>query len=372
MRGIHRSIGAIILPGAFLFGTASAETLFGLVDTGEIFASSDDGATWSIRATIPVHDAVGLIAGTGNLELFMASETGTIYRSPDAGFSWTAVGTIASSDLVDLAGLPDDRLLALDRTGDVWRSTDGGASFTGFGALSVSDATSLVSNPLTGKLYALTRTGDVFKSADGGSIWTPVGTVPTSEAVSVRRLDAALYVVTASGDTYRSIDDGASWTAVGTLSQVGVRGLTSTGTRLAATTQEGEVARSTDGSSWSWVGTINQVHVRALANDIPQVSSVSDPAVSPVVMVMAPPSPNPLLAGQAVSVQFRLGAPGSVRLDLFDIHGRLVHSHGTVTLDNPGDHMLIFRPPSLTSGVYALRLLEGRGTAVARQVVVVK
>jgi photosystem II stability/assembly factor-like uncharacterized protein len=64
-------------------------THFGLVDTGELFASTDAGANWTLRSTLRVRDAVALSAGASSTELFLASETGSIYRSDDAGMSWT-------------------------------------------------------------------------------------------------------------------------------------------------------------------------------------------------------------------------------------------------------------------------------------------
>ena len=75
-------------------GTGEAITLFGLVDTGELYSSGDGGVNWSVVSTLPVSDAVALAAGASTTELFLASRTGSFYRSVDAGASWAAISAI--------------------------------------------------------------------------------------------------------------------------------------------------------------------------------------------------------------------------------------------------------------------------------------
>ena len=122
----------VCLPGA-----AHALTLFGLLDTGELYASADGGVNWAIRSTLPVRDAVALVAGATSSELLMASERGSFYRSTDAGNNWTAVGAIPASDVSALVGF-QGRYLLLTASGSVYSSTDAGATS------SPEDATSAV------------------------------------------------------------------------------------------------------------------------------------------------------------------------------------------------------------------------------------
>jgi photosystem II stability/assembly factor-like uncharacterized protein len=67
--------------------TAHATTLFGLVDTGELFASIDEGESWQIRATLAVHDAVALAAGATPSDLYLVTTSGVFYSSNAAGES---------------------------------------------------------------------------------------------------------------------------------------------------------------------------------------------------------------------------------------------------------------------------------------------
>jgi hypothetical protein len=114
------------------------------------------------------------------------------------------------------------------------------------------------------------------------------------------------------------------------------------------------------------------VYVRALANNIPQASSVPEGRSRPAPLVLAPPSPNPLPAGSALSIRFRLSETGTVRLDLFDIRGRRVAGMEPVSLGDAGEHVFTWSPPVLPSGVYSLRVVDGRGTAAARQMVLLR
>src|SRR5262245_10069339 len=83
---------------ALLTPSALAASIFGMVDTGELYQSNNGGASWMIRATIAVHDAVGLAASNTSSNLTIITRSGSVYRSVDGGTSWSAVGAIAASD----------------------------------------------------------------------------------------------------------------------------------------------------------------------------------------------------------------------------------------------------------------------------------
>ena len=89
------AILAFVVVCASSFHAASGATLFGLVDTGELFASDDGGVTWTVRSTLAVSDAIAIAAGESSDELFMATRSGLVYRSGDGGLNWTAIGAVA-------------------------------------------------------------------------------------------------------------------------------------------------------------------------------------------------------------------------------------------------------------------------------------
>jgi hypothetical protein len=343
---------------------ASAHSLFALVDTGELYVSGDQGATWDVLSTLPVSDAVGLMAGTTSARLFLASASGLVYRSLDAGVHWTAVGAVGSDDVVDLGVRPDGALLVLTESGTLWSSTDQGVSFSPLAALTGSNFVSLAVSH-TGALYALTRTGEVEESTNGVS-WSVKSAIPVSDAVSIRSLQTELYVLTDAGLVSQSTDAGASWVTAGTLSQVHMRALTQDVDRLAAITAEGEVASSPDGSGWTWIGAVNQLTVIALANDTPYVVGVShEPPSATLPIALAPPGPNPLRSGNALSVRFELAGADQVGLRLFDVQGREVASLPFTSFDH-GEHEVSWPIRSLSPGLYFLRLSTSHGSRSAK------
>ena len=71
--------------GLIAASSSGATTFFGLINTGELYSSPDQGLTWAIRSSLPVRDAVALSAGASTSQLYLASARGVVYRSPDAG-----------------------------------------------------------------------------------------------------------------------------------------------------------------------------------------------------------------------------------------------------------------------------------------------
>jgi photosystem II stability/assembly factor-like uncharacterized protein len=300
-----------------------AATLFGLVDTGELFASTDDGATWEVHATLPVRDAVGIAAGSTTSELYLASRGGAVYRSDDGGNSWAAVGAVATCDVVALGVRPDEAVMLLTESGVVYSSTDKGATFAARGTITGSNSASLVVVS-TDTLFSLMETGEVNRSVDGGVDWTTVGVIPVSDGVNLRVLDSELYVLTGTGGIYRSEDGGSTWMPVGTLSQVHMIGFISDGTQLFAATREGHVATSVDGVDWTWLGSINQLSVMALGTDVP-AASIEEPTLETLPFSLGQNYPNPLKARtQMTYIPFDVTRASRVELRIYDSGGRLV------------------------------------------------
>jgi hypothetical protein len=341
---------------------ATATTLFGLIDTGELYASSDTGATWQVQSALPVSDAVGLAAGQTSAELFLLSHTGTIYYSTDAGMNWNAVGVIAASDAIGFALRTDGALLVLTETGTLYESVDNGATFNALDALTASNFVSLANDVSGGALYALTATGEVRESVNDGADWVTKGAMPVSDAVEIQSHAGALFVITGTGLTYRSADAAVTWTAVGTLSQVHVSGMTSDGIYLIATVEEGEVATSLDGVSWSWRGAINQLSVMALATDRPVTTGVGGPS-APLRLALGTPWPNPRAGSGTTTFRFALPAAGKAWLSLYDARGARIARSPSQVFPAAGQHSFAWDPGALKPGVYLVRLETDSGQA---------
>ena len=340
--------------------------LFGLVDTGELYVSNDSGFAWSIKATLPVSDAIALAAGINASDLYLATQSGSIYHSTNAGTSWVAVGAVTASDVVSMTILPSGTILVLTKSGTLYSSTDWGVSFMGLAALTGSDWVSLTRGPL-GRLYALTRTGQIAESQNSGTTWTTVSAITVSNTVAIRRRNTELFVLSETGDLYRSINYGGTWTAVAALTSSSMSGLTESGSMLLAATREGEVALSSNGTSWTWVGAINQFHVTALGVDTPYATGIEEDRSPPRLVLGA--SPNPSRAASVFSFSISEGGVG--RLEAYDVQGHLraIRPLGTLA---PGSASVRW-DPAIANGSYFIRLvIDGRSTRASAKWTVVR
>jgi len=352
--------------------TPARADLFGLVDTGELHTSSDGGVNWSVRSTLPVHDAIGLAAGATASHLFLATRSGGFFVSTDAGVSWAGTGAVPASDVCAMTLRADGAVLLLTSTGTVWESEDGGSSFIALATLPAPDYVSLTRDE-SEALYALTGTGDVARSPDGGFSWTPVASIPVSDAVEIVGADD-LWLITGTGALSTSIDGGVSWTTISTLSQVGVTGMAiGPGGTLYATTGAGEVAGSFDaGGSWTWVGTMNQLNVMALATDelLLSVPAADPPAALRISVGW--PYPSPARGDDAeIRIPIVLPASAEVRVDLLDVGGRFVRGRRAASLGE-GRHTIRWRPGALEPGVYFVRVRDERGQSSSRRWLVLR
>ena len=332
-------------------------SLFGLVDTGELFVSADGGATWSIRAALPVSDATALFAGATSTQLYLVSRSGSFHASADAGVNWTAIGTVPASDVA--AAVPySGGLLLFMKSGGVYVSFDAGNSFAAVGALTASD---LVAGARLGNLvFALGEHGAVYRSSDAGASWDGVGALAVSNAVAMVSFEGSLYVLTATGDLARSDDLGVHWSFTSTLSQSGMSSLLAGANELVACTEAGEVAASGDGVGWNWRGTIGQLTVRALASDEPFSTSVGPPGRLDRPGLSA--WPNPVRGVTTLVLDLDQAADVTVRV--LDLAGREVARPIAGERITPGRTTRSWRPEALPGGLYFLHAdMAGRSVA---------
>lgn len=355
-RWIARIAGCLLICAV----TGDAESsVFGLIDTGEIYASGNGGTSWSAVAALRVSDAVGLAAAVSTSDLYVMTRSGTVYHSTNAGVAWTPVGALSWSDVAAFTIDFDGSLLALTETGVLERSMDGGAAFHALGAISGSGFVSLLRGPL-GRLEALSATGEVYESQDRGVTWAAVGKVTTSQAVCLGRKGAELYLLTQTGEVHRSIDYGRTWTPVGAMAASNMRWILEAGPGLLAAAETGEVYGSATGSTWTAIGSINQLRVRALGSDVPLATGVPESERAPR-FVLHHPRPNPSSQRFGSTFSFEISEPGSVRIDLYDVRGRRVARWGPVLFASGGVHRIQWKPEGVPSGSYMARLSTAVG-----------
>ncbi len=361
-RSISVSLVGLCL-SCLLSGSAAATTLFGLVSTGEVFASTDQGAHWTVRAALPISDAVGVGAGTISSQLFLAGAGGTLFASTDGGTSWAAVGAAPASDVSALVVASNLTLLLLTSSGTIYQSIDQGLDFTAIAAMPSSGFVSLAQSRSNFSFFALQSTGDVWRSTDWGVTWSETGGIPASDAVAVQAVGGALDLMTAAGDVYTSTNSGVTWIGLGTLSQVGMTALTHDGGTLLAGAGTGEVASSTDGRVWTWKGATNQMTLRSLGVDTPVASGVAGPGARATLRIGAL-WPNPARCRQTVKVGLTLSANAAVTVALYDVTGRKLADRAVEGF-GAGSQTISWDPGIGAAGMYVLRLstVTGGGTS---------
>ena len=333
---------------------ASAVTLYGLVDAGDVYVSTDAGVSWNGETAVPARVAIGLVAGPALDERTLLTRDGAVWQT--ASGPWSPVGSIVANDLTDLTVAADGTLLALATTGTVYVSSDG-VAWSAAAALPVSDAVSITVDR-DGRRYVLTRTGTIWR--DDGAGFAAVAALPLSDAVSIRARFNVLRAMSSTGWILGSDDDGTSWQTVGTLSQVGSVALTATASGWAAVTNAGDVATSLDGSAWTWNGSLSQIGVVGLASTWSLVTSV-EPGPPGDGLALGAPYPNPAPSGSTFALPVRGLASNSAVLEVFDARGR---RRARVTA-RPAGGELRWTNPGVDSGSYFLRITDtagGRGT----------
>ena len=374
MNGRHswNWIFAAALLGVAAVSPARATTLFGLLDTGELYASTNGGVAWSIHATLPVNDAGGLAAGSSTSDLFLATRSGSIYRSTDGGSVWSAVGAVTASDVAGFTLAPFGDVLVLTRSGTLYSSSNGGVSFTPLAALTGSNWVCLARGKLVGTLYALTETGEVVQSTNYGAAWTYRGALTVSNAVSIRSHGSDLFILTATGEVAKSTDAGLTWVTVGALTQSGMSALLDvSSTELLVAAETGEVASSSDGVSWSWVGAMNQLHVMALGSDVPTVTGIESEA-SPPRFAGRAPYPNPSAGAPGAIFSFTVVGADRIRIELYDARGRLAAARPYESVGAAGTYARRWQPKGLSSGVYTVRYVSSGGAVRSAKWVIVR
>ncbi len=212
--------------------------------SGDVWTSTDSGATWTDRTTSgPAHaqawravasDASGtnLVAATQGLGVLGA---GAIFTSTDAAATWT--DTTASQ-----AGMGNQSwsAVASDATGQnlvaagpgsgIWASTEAGVTRTNrtpadpkfeasFGD-QVEGWSSIASDATGAKLVAAVDSGDVWTSENGGVTWSDTGPAASwqvwfsvaSDSTGTNLIAVDGLVDGNDGEVWTSTDGGLTWT----------------------------------------------------------------------------------------------------------------------------------------------------------------
>lgn len=180
-------------------GTIYAMQNFYLAGTRGIYASTDNGASWSLLAATGLTNA-GLskikIAPKGYIYV-VPNSSGQIYRSSDGGATFSLATTMASN-INDIAIDGNNKVVVATTASGVQVSTTDGISFNAVGTGMLASATSYsLAIDASNNLYALNSDAP-YRSTNGGSNWASIkGLITDVSFTGLVTVDASnnLYIV---------------------------------------------------------------------------------------------------------------------------------------------------------------------------------
>jgi hypothetical protein len=210
--------------------------LAAVVENGQIFVSSDSGATWTASESNRNWRSI-TISSTGSV-LIAVAQGGQIYISSDNGSSWNT--TESARDWEDVTTSANGTVIvAAVANGQIYTSSDSGATFTARD--SVRNWTSVASSSDGVKLFSAVSGGQLYTSTDSGATWTARESSRNWVEVSSSADGVRLVAVEQGGQVYSSPDSGVSWTSSG--SSLGYQGIASSsdGSKIVAVAQNGQI-----------------------------------------------------------------------------------------------------------------------------------
>ena len=216
-----------VLPDAFLAGH-----LYAGLRTGEVYKSTDRGASWNRIALIRKDASVTRLYQDSDVpaKLLAATSQGA-FASADGGLTWKELPVTGASSGIGCFALASDPwkpgvLYAGTRGRGAYRSSDGGSTWSALlggtdASLALTDVHEIVLDPgRPDRLYAAFAGSGLMRSDNAGGSWTPLtseyaatGTVVTHLVIN-RRYNDDLLIGTRAGDVFKSTDAGSSWVPV--------------------------------------------------------------------------------------------------------------------------------------------------------------
>ena len=208
-----------------------------------------------------------------------------LFASEDDGASWSLLsGQLMGGGIHGIAADENNPLImyAAQWNRGVHRSTDGGITWqTGTNGLTTLQISGLALRPDNASILFVATTSGVFRSVDAGASWVLVHAAADSRAIAIDpQAPDTMLVATAGSGLARSIDGGDTWTAVLT--------------GLEDRTHFESVAYSPDGSGRAYAGSWNSVLYFSEDGGVSWSRTPgSDPTGTPVPTTPPPPEPQP-------------------------------------------------------------------------------
>jgi photosystem II stability/assembly factor-like uncharacterized protein len=223
-------------------------TIYAGTQVEGVYASTDDGLTWTPRnAGIETLEVTTIVGQPGHL--FAGTFGGGVFRSVDDGQTWLPPSNAA--DLAVTAMVAESPyLLAGTIDEGVYRSSDGGETWT----QTLPGFTSIQAMCLSGDTILASTYGYTYGSTDGGATWFYVNALEGAGVWSYFCQDS-LIVAGAVNQIFKSTDYGNTFTTIDlnfSFGVVNIYSITRTGnTFFMATSYDGIYQSTDEGLTWS-------------------------------------------------------------------------------------------------------------------------
>lgn len=229
-----------------LASSADATRLVAVSASGELYTSSDSGATWVLRLTGQTWS--GVASSSDGLALVASTNGGAIFRSTDGGATWSDDGSSRAWSAV-ASSADGSRLVATTYLGQIWTSSDGGASWT---ARDSNRAWRAVASSADGRvLVAGTNGAQLYVSTDYGVSWNARASAQFWWSAAASADGSTLYATADTGAVWVSTDSGTTWEAQAVARAWRGIATSANGRYVVAATSGGRLYESSDsGQTW--------------------------------------------------------------------------------------------------------------------------
>lgn len=343
-------------------------------DYGDIYKTENNGSTWTKLDFM--YSTISLLSH--NDYLYVSSHIyNRIYRTSDGGSNWDYL-TIEDDKylLVYIIAAKDNYLFAGTDNGSIYRSSNNGQNWSitdnDFNGLKVNSIIINNNNIYAGASSSWGRYGQVFMSSNNGDSWNAIGDSIYYGVKILGSKEGTIYASSAR-NLYTFNSDGSNWNSI--PSPEGIIQLIIKKNSFIASTGNGIYVSINKGLDWSVKnqGFINyevlQPTVYAMLEDngylyaSQEYASIwkrpmreligDDASVNPTDYVLKQNYPNPF--NPVTNIEFSLPIAGNVKLDIYDITGKLVAS----LLDqdiNTGTYNVTWNASNISSGIYFYKL----------------
>lgn len=252
-----------------LASSADGTGLAAVSGSGELYTSSDAGATWDLRLMGQAWS--GVASSSDGRALLAATNGGALFRSTDGGSSWSDDGSSRAWSAV-ASSADGSHLVATAYLGQIWTSADGGASWT---ARELNRAWRAVASSADGRvLVAGTNGGQLYVSTDYGVSWTARASGQFWWSVAASAHGEVLYATVDTGAVWVSTDSGSTWAAQAVNRDWRGIATSADGRYVVAATSGGSLYESSD-SGLTWRATSDAGAWTAVASSADGVKVVA-------------------------------------------------------------------------------------------------